>query len=95
MLHSAVSGLGLYCFPVSHKKEARLIWVSQLQQSQLFSLQIWIYLGSVVLNLSVLNNRFFSFFACGDFSTAVANSMDQDQDWQNAIPADCLCQSES
>ena len=32
----------------------------------IISLQIWIYLGSVVLNLSVLNNRFFSFFfACG------------------------------
>ena len=33
MLHSAVSGLGLYCFPMSNKKEARLISVNQLQQS--------------------------------------------------------------
>ena len=53
------------------------------------------YLGSVVLNLSVLNNRIYSFFACGDFSTAVANILDQDQDWQNVRPAEFLCRSES
>ena len=33
MLHSAVSGLGLYGFPMSHEKEARLILVNWLQQS--------------------------------------------------------------
>ena len=33
MLHSAVSGLGLYCFPLSDQKEARLISVNQLQRS--------------------------------------------------------------
>ena len=28
MMHSAASGLGLHCLPMSHKKDARLnIWV--------------------------------------------------------------------
>ena len=27
MLHSVASDLGLYCLPMSHKKDARLIWV--------------------------------------------------------------------
>ena len=28
MPHSAASGLGLHCLPMSHKKEARLIWIN-------------------------------------------------------------------
>ena len=87
MLHSAVSGLGLYCLSVTHKKEARLIWVSKLQQSadyHNYSVFKFGYIYSIyidmVLNLSVLKNRINSSFACGDFSTAVANSLDQDQD---------------
>ena len=28
MPHSAASDLGLHCLPMSHKKDARLIWVS-------------------------------------------------------------------
>ena len=27
MPHSAASDLGLHCWPMSHKKDARLIWV--------------------------------------------------------------------
>ena len=27
LLHSAASGLGLHCLSMSHKKDARLIWV--------------------------------------------------------------------
>ena len=32
ILHNAVSesDLGLYCLPMSHKKDARLIWVNHL-----------------------------------------------------------------
>ena len=32
MLHTAVSDLGLHCLPMSHKKDARLIWVNGLSQ---------------------------------------------------------------
>ena len=30
MLHFATSHLGLHCSPMSHKKDARLIWVNNM-----------------------------------------------------------------
>ena len=30
MLHSVASDLGLHCLPMSHKNDARLIWVNTL-----------------------------------------------------------------
>ena len=32
--HSAVSDMGLHCLPLSHKKDARLIWVKDLCSKQ-------------------------------------------------------------
>ena len=29
-LHSSASGLGLHCLPMSHKEDARLIWINTL-----------------------------------------------------------------
>ena len=36
MPRSAASDLGLYCFPKSHKKDARLIWVNVVNKKNSF-----------------------------------------------------------
>ena len=36
MPHSAASDLGLHCFPMSHKKDARLIWVNVVNKKIVF-----------------------------------------------------------
>ena len=36
MLRSAASDLGLYCFPMYHKKDARLIWVNVVNKKIVF-----------------------------------------------------------
>ena len=41
MPHSAASGLGLRCLPMSHKKYPRLIWVNML------------YLGPIGMDLVI------------------------------------------
>ena len=34
--HFAASHLGLFCLPMSHKKDARLIWVNEVNINNLF-----------------------------------------------------------
>ena len=36
MPHSAPSDLDLHCFPMSHKKDARLIWVNVVNKKNSF-----------------------------------------------------------
>ena len=35
MPRSAASDLGLHCFPMSHKKDARLIWVNVVNKKKI------------------------------------------------------------
>ena len=37
MPHSAASDLGLHCLPMSHKKEARLIWVKSQTSTHIYN----------------------------------------------------------
>ena len=49
MPHSAASGLGLHCVPMSFKKEARLKWVKTLQESILFCCNVCLFVCFVAL----------------------------------------------
>ena len=52
---SAASGLGLYCLPTSHKKDARLIWVNLFMQEKLFHiLSPYIYIVLLLFHILVL-----------------------------------------
>ena len=54
--HFATSHLGLFCFPMSHKKDARLIWVNKgIDVTSLYFAGSFLYV--VLLGISGLRTK--------------------------------------